>query len=181
MKEQKYLPHDWFPEPLPPNVKIGPRSWLYSTFAFVHYRSHQPVGLLVGHDSGLYHGTFLDLGPKGEVTVGNYCSIVGAIISTNGRVEIGNYVFVAHEVVIADYFASIPIDTDRVWHYQSKKTQIVIEHNVWIGARAVLLDGARIGKGAIVGAATVVDFEVPPFAVVVGNPGRVVRQGFSKN
>src|SRR5262249_58156271 len=92
-------------------VVIGERSWLYSSFAFLHYRSESECGVRVGSDSGLYHGTFFDLGPSGEVEIGNYCSIVGAIISCNSRVVIRDYAFVAHEVVIADHFAAIPMQT----------------------------------------------------------------------
>ena len=51
---------------------------------------------------------------------------------------------------------------------------ISIGSNSWIGARAILLAGARIGEGAIVGAAAVVDFSVPPYAIVAGNPARIV-------
>ena len=66
-------------------------------------------------------------------------------------------------------------------HDKGIKTQIVIGTNAWIGARAVLLDAACIGEGANVGAAAVVDFEVPPYTVVVGNPGRVVSRVRSKS
>jgi acetyltransferase-like isoleucine patch superfamily enzyme len=180
MKDRS-LPHDWFSDSLPENVVLGEKSWLYSTFAFRHYHSLRPVGLKVGHDTGLYNGTFFDLGPEGEVTVGNYCTLVGAIIATNGRVEIGDYTFIAHEVVIADHFVAVPPNTDGVWHYPRRETKIVIGTNVWIGARAVLLDGARIGEGAIIGAAAVVDFEVPPYTVAVGNPARILRPDRSKS
>jgi acetyltransferase-like isoleucine patch superfamily enzyme len=54
---------------------------------------------------------------------------------------------------------------------------VVLGDDVWIGARATLLKGTRIGSGAIVGAGAVVDFEVPPGAVVAGNPARIVRRG----
>ena len=54
--------------------------------------------------------------------------------------------------------------------------EIVIGDNVWIGARASVLGGARIGEGAVIGALSVVDFEVPPFAIVGGNPARVVGE-----
>jgi acetyltransferase-like isoleucine patch superfamily enzyme len=105
---------------------------------------------------------------------------VGAIISSNSRVVIGDYVFIAHEVVIADTFASTPdagsaADEDA-GSSLDPPTKIVVGENVWIGARAVLLSGCIIGDGAIVGAATVVDFEVPPYAVVAGNPARIVGQ-----
>jgi acetyltransferase-like isoleucine patch superfamily enzyme len=161
------LSHDWFPRPLPGNVILGPRTWCYSSFAFSHYQSRRPCGVRVGSDSGIYHGTFFDLGPEGEVEIGNFCTLVGAIISTNGRVVIGDYSFLAHEVVLADSFAARPGPTPPA-------TGISIGQNCWIGARAVLLSGAMIGQGVIVGAAAVVDFAVPSYAIVAGNPAKIV-------
>jgi acetyltransferase-like isoleucine patch superfamily enzyme len=172
------LAHDWFSRPLPPNVVIGERSWLYSSFAFLHYRSARPCGLRIGRDTGLYHGTFFDLGPDGEVEIGDYCTIVGAIISSNSRVVINDYTFVAHEVVIADHFAATPPKNIEPFNEVPASTgptqSIVLEKNVWVGARSVLLAGAHIGEGAIIGAATIVDFEVPPYSIVAGNPPRSV-------
>ena len=54
----------------------------------------------------------------------------------------------------------------------------VVGHDVWIGQGARILPGARLGSGAIVGAGTVVAGEVPPYAVVAGNPARVIRMRF---
>src|SRR3954465_9169924 len=124
-----YLEHDWFPRPLPGNVVIGPRSWCYSAFAFVHYRSRRPCGVRIGHDTGIYNGTFFDLGPQGEVTIGNYCTLVGAIIATNGRVVIGDYAFLAHEVVLAD--DSVMALDELAASPRSPETSIVIGPNVW--------------------------------------------------
>lgn len=177
MNDPQLLTHDWFSKPLPFNVVIGERSWLYSSYAFVHYQSDRPCGVRIGSDSGIYHTTFFDLGPMGEVEIGNFCAIVGAIISCNSRVTIGDYTFIAHEVTIADHFAATPpIDslTDEPANLVIPHTSIVIGENVWIGARAVLLAGANIGEGAIIGAAAVVDFVVPPHAIIAGNPARVV-------
>jgi acetyltransferase-like isoleucine patch superfamily enzyme len=175
MTDNRSLPHDWFPAPLPDNVEIGPRSWLYSTFAFAHYRSRQPMGLQVGHDSGLYHGTFLDLGPEGEVLIGNYCTLVGVIIATNGRVEVGDYTLIAHDVSIAEHFAAVPPSTKGAASRRSGRATVTIGPNVWIGARAVLLGNVSIGEGAIIGAAAVVTGEIPAFSLAAGNPARVVR------
>jgi hypothetical protein len=47
-------------------------------------------------------------------------------------------------------------------------TEIVIGDNAWIGSRAILLPGARSGEGAIIGAAAVIEFEVPVFAIAAG-------------
>lgn len=57
---------------------------------------------------------------------------------------------------------------------------LIIEHDAWIGAHAVILPGCvRIGRGAVVAAGAVVTRNVPDFAVVGGNPGRVLRMRFS--
>jgi acetyltransferase-like isoleucine patch superfamily enzyme len=172
------LAHDWFPRDLPANVVLGPRSWCYSSFAFLHYQSRRPRGVSVGHDSGIYHGTFFDLGPDGEVTIGNFCTLVGPIITGNSRVFIGDYVFIAHEVVLADSFAALPsTESDGTAledNLSTRSATIEIGDNCWIGARAVLTDGARLSAGVVVGAAAMVDFEVPSHAVVAGNPGRIV-------
>jgi maltose O-acetyltransferase len=51
---------------------------------------------------------------------------------------------------------------------------IVIEDDVWIGFSATILKGVRIGKGAIIGANTVITTDVEAFAIMVGNPARKV-------
>lgn len=162
------LEHDWFSKPVPENVVMGSQSWLYSSFAFSHYESRLPGAVNIGNDTGIYNGTFFDLGPNASIEIGDFCSLVGVIIATNGKVVIGSYTFIAHEVVIADSFAEIPSGRKA-----SAKGNIIIGENVWIGANAVILSGAKIGEGAIIGAAAVVDFEVPPFSIVVGNPASI--------
>jgi acetyltransferase-like isoleucine patch superfamily enzyme len=178
----RHLQHDWFSDALPENVQLGERSWLYSTYAFRHYRSRRPIGVRAGHDTGLYNGTFFDLGSEGEVTIGNFCTIVGAIICTNDRVSIGDYTFIAHEVILADTAFSVPPDSDSATSRCDSQLPadaplgIRLGENVWVGTRAVLLGGANVGEGAIIGAGAVVDCEIPPFCVVAGNPARVVKK-----
>ena len=58
---------------------------------------------------------------------------------------------------------------------------VLIEDDVWIGARAIILPGLRIGKGAIVGAGSVVTKDVPPYAICVGNPARVIKSRIDQN
>jgi virginiamycin A acetyltransferase len=54
----------------------------------------------------------------------------------------------------------------------------VVGHDVWIGYQALVLPGVTIGHGAVVAAASVVASDVPPYAVVAGNPARVVRRRY---
>jgi acetyltransferase-like isoleucine patch superfamily enzyme len=172
-----FIAGDWFARPLPDNVRIGESSHLYSSYAFLHNRSERPCALSIGRASGIYEGSFFELGPRGEVRIGDYCTLVGVIIATNGQVLIGSYAFLAHEVIIADHFAATPWQHDTPPNVPADEgPSVVLGEDVWIGAGAILLKGARIGAGSIVGAGAVVDFEVPPNAVVAGNPARIVAR-----
>src|SRR6185295_8255545 len=140
------LSHDWFARPAPDNVSIGAGSWLYSAYAFLHCRSTQPCMLSVGRSTGIYNGSFFDLGPQGEVRIGDYCTLVGVIVATNAQVVIGSYSFIAHEVLIADDFAAAPWrDGTRPQACAAQpEPSVILGEDVWIGARSILLKGARL-------------------------------------
>jgi hypothetical protein len=57
---------------------------------------------------------------------------------------------------------------------------ITIENDVWIGAKSTIMSGVKIGNGAVIGATTTVTKDVPPYAIVVGNPGKVVKYRFTE-
>ncbi len=57
----------------------------------------------------------------------------------------------------------------------SEEKQIVVGDDVWLGYGAIILPGVTIGDGAIIGAGTVVTKDVPPYAIVGGNPAKVIR------
>lgn len=165
---------DWFARPLPTNVTVGARSYLDSSYCFLHCRSRRPEAVRIGHDSGVYVGTFFELGEDAELSIGNYCSIVGAIFRCDGRVTIGDYALIAHEVTIADDPFAAPPGTGR--SRRSAGGGIRIGENVWIAARAVVVGRVTIGDGAIIGAGAVVDRDVPAGAVAVGNPVRILTR-----
>lgn len=58
------------------------------------------------------------------------------------------------------------------FHYTQN---ISLGNNVWIGRRAMIMPGVTIGKGAVIGGGAVVSKDVPDYAVVVGNPAKVVK------
>nr|WP_275298384.1 hypothetical protein [Clostridium sp. YIM B02555] len=59
------------------------------------------------------------------------------------------------------------------------KGPLIIDDEVWIGDKALILSGVHIGKGAIVAAGSVVVHDVPPYAIVGGNPAKVIKYRFS--
>lgn len=160
------LPDDWFPRELPPGLEIGERSVLMSSFSFLH--SAPSATLRIGSDTGIFNGTSFELGPAAHVEIGDYCALVGAILRVDSRLRIGNYGFIAHEVIITDCETLGPVPAFAT-------RPITIGDDVWIGMRAIILAGVSIGHGAIVGAGAVVADYVPPMTVVSGNPARIVR------
>jgi len=174
------LAHDWFPRELPPGVALGQWSFLYSSFAFLHCQTEAADAVQIGDDTGIYHGTFFELGPAARVRIGNFSTVVGAILRAQRELRIGNYVFIAHEVVISD--CDGPSGGERVpaqglvAPMSCVPRSISIEDDVWIGMRAIVTAGVTVGAGAIVGAGAVVCDDVPPWTVVSGNPARVVKQ-----
>ncbi len=68
-------------------------------------------------------------------------------------------------------------DTGRPMRLQgyTPPRPVVIEDDVWIGTRAIILPGVRVGAGSIIGAGAVVTKSVPPYSIVAGNPARVVK------
>lgn len=59
------------------------------------------------------------------------------------------------------------------------KGPITVGHDVWIGARCIILGGVTIGNGAVIGAGSIVTRDIAPYAVAVGNPARVIRYRFA--
>jgi virginiamycin A acetyltransferase len=104
------------------------------------------------------------------------------------RLTIGNYVSIAPDVT---FFLGVnhQIHTVTTFPFYSKlidrspidalnKGPIVIEDEVWIGTGAMIFSGITIGKGAVIAAGSVVTREVPPYAIVGGNPAKVIRFRF---
>lgn len=60
-----------------------------------------------------------------------------------------------------------------------KKSRIIVGDEVWIGANVTVMPGIEIGKGAVIGAGSVVTHNIPEYAVVVGNPARVIKDSRS--
>ena len=161
------LPDDWFPRDVPAGLEIGSRSFLGSSYAFLH--TAPAATIRIGDDSGIYHGTAFELGAAARVTIGNYCTLVGAILRIESELRIGNYVLIAHDVVITD------CESPGRWRHQPAR-RITVGDDVWIGMRSIILAGVSIGSGAVVGAGALVCEDVPPMTIVAGNPARVVRR-----
>ena len=110
-----------------------------------------------------------------SVELGDYSGI-GIRAQINGKVIIGNDVMMGPDVCIyarnhAFDRTDIPMDRQGF----APEQPVIIGDDVWIGARVIILPGVHIGTGAILGAGAVVTKDVPDYAVVGGNPARVLK------
>ncbi len=64
-------------------------------------------------------------------------------------------------------------------HINDTKSIVTIEEDVWVGSRCTFLEKAHVGRGAVIGANSLVNKEIPPYAVVVGSPARVIAVRFT--
>lgn len=170
---------DWYPGGVPENAVFGPNCWMPTSYCFRRFRSRRTRGLRVGANTSIGAASVFDIGPDGEVEIGATCNIVGATFATNGRIVLGDHVLVSIDVVFADRpvaLAGPPRSSAPARYGVAMPTgvQTSVGHDVWIGIRAVVLGGVTIGDGAIVGAASVVADDVPPYAIVGGNPARIL-------
>jgi acetyltransferase-like isoleucine patch superfamily enzyme len=99
----------------------------------------------------------------------------GSVMRGQGGITIGESVLFGPrtQVLAVDHVFA---DPERAIMDQGITAQgIVIEDNCWIGAGAIILDGVTVGRGSCVGAGAVLTKSVPPHSLVVGVPGRVIR------
>lgn len=138
-------------------------------------------------------GELLVFGHAGRIEIGDYCFIgEGTRIWSAAYITIGNRVLISHNVNIHDTNAHSLSAAHRHLQYVEMLTNghpkelddvisdgIIIEDDAWIGFNVTILKGVKIGKGAVVGACSLVTGDVLPFTTVVGNPAKPI--GFSRD
>ncbi len=151
------------------NVFVGDR--------VVFYASETDAGPVeLGDRAHLHRETIVEVGQGGALTVGSDTHIQPRCLLATYRapIVVGRHVQIAAQCTFYSYdhqfepgqpIASQPLKT---------KGGIVIEDDVWLGVGVTVLDGVRIGEGAVVGAGSVVTRDIPPGAIAVGSPAHVV-------
>jgi phosphonate metabolism protein (transferase hexapeptide repeat family) len=109
-------------------------------------------------------------------TIGRFCSIAAQV-----RINPGNHPL--HRVALSHFTyraSAYGLGEDEAEFFDWRRASpVVLGPDVWIGHGAIVLPGVTIGTGAAIGAGAIVTRDVPDFAIVVGNPGRVLRYRFS--
>ncbi|QDK78673.1 acyltransferase [Spirosoma sp. KCTC 42546] len=116
-------------------------------------------------------GNVLIEGPKNLLSI-DQSSLLGRVyIALHDQVQIGKYVCINDGVEILTASHDI---SDPKWRHL--KGKITIDDYAWIGTGAMILPGVHIGRGAVVGARSVVSKSIEPYSIVVGNPARPTKK-----
>jgi maltose O-acetyltransferase len=95
--------------------------------------------------------------------------------SAVGTVVIGEFVMMGtHCLILSQNHRFDDLDIPMCQQGFDADTPVVVEDDVWIGSRVIILPGVRVGRGAIIGAGAVVTKNVEPYSIVGGNPARVI-------
>ena len=164
-------------------LPTGPRSYLrrwinphnQTRLHLAHLLARRRGQITIGaYTYGRPKVRFAESGSK--LTIGRYCSIADGVeimLGGNHRTEWATtYPFPALPGLWPE---SVGLDGSHV-----SRGDTVIGHDVWLGSQALILSGVTIGHGAVVAARAVVAKDVPPYAIVAGNPARVVRYRMSE-
>lgn len=134
----------------------------------------------------------LNLVTIGAYSYGELSSKIYRPETVKAHLSIGNFVSISSDVTfvldgnhpletfttfpLRTVFASIPYEGDAI-----SRGNITVEDEVWIGYRATILSGIRIGRGAVIAAGAVVTQDIPPFCIAGGVPAKVRKFRFSED
>ena len=123
--------------------------------------------------NNIFYSLGLKITKFSNVSIGYRCSFGGnVVLHSFDKIEIGDDCMIAYGVNITtathDYNVEIMNKT-----YITKPVKI--GSNVWIGINAIILPGVTIGNGAVIGGGAVVTKDVPEYAIVVGNPAKILK------
>lgn len=172
----------------------------WNSIAIIHPSVVISTEALIGNDSKNRQNLCIDARTRimgnlfvfyggGEISIGEDCFIgPGTRISSAKKIRIGNRVLIAHNVNIHDNISHPIKADDRHFEYieflrsgilkssDIKAKDISIEDDVWIGFNSIILKGVTIGRGAIIGAGSLVTKDIEPWTVNVGNPLRCISK-----
>lgn len=129
---------------------------------------------------GLLQPCLFNINTEGSrIIIGNNVGISGSTINATTSVSIGDNTIIGSGCLITDTDSHPILAEHRLLQYggaqYTKHAPIVIEDNVFIGARSIIMKGVHIGNGSVVGAGSVVTKDVPANVIVAGNPAKIIK------
>ena len=148
-----------------------PRAPVVRLRAFVCRALFRSTGKNVNIQKGVYFG-------KGhKISIGDYSGIgENSILGQSDMITIGDNVLTGPELMIFTQNHNFGDRSIPIRKQGGNPAPVLIQDDVWIGARVIILAGVTIGTGSVVGAGSVVTRDVPPYSVIGGVPAKIIGQ-----
>lgn len=155
---------------------IRPPFWVKNRNDSIHLgKNFTAISKFSQNSIGVFQPVLLNARHAGsKIIIGNNVGISGCTIKAMELVFIGNNVLIGSGVLISDNDSHPLLASERNDNSKIAVKRIIIEDDVFIGARSIILKGVTIGKGAVVGAGSVVSHDVEPYTIVGGNPATII-------
>ena len=180
---RKYFKHKLIVSPMLFKIRIN------NIEAFVHKESNikcdSESSLILGKSSSVSkYTTLISIGggvhsnSKGELVIGSntYIGEYNNIRAAGGSIQIGDNCLISQHIAIVctnHKFSRNHVIKQQQW--STEHNFVIIGDDVWVGANSVILPGVTIHKGAVIAAGSIVTKDVPEYAIVAGNPAKILK------
>ncbi len=157
------------------NVHFGKNVFIGDHVVIYQDKSGGPVEF--GERVHIYGDTYIQTGFGGNLKVGENTHIQPRcqFSAYKSGIYIGSEVQIAPNCAFYPYNHGIALGKPIIEQPLHSKGDIIVGDDAWLGFGVIVLDGVRIGKGAVVGAGSVVNCDIADYSIAVGNPARVVK------
>ncbi len=173
---------------LSPKGFVSPRATIYHND--LHFGAHVFIGdnviiyqsrhqgtIVLGDNVRVFDGALLETGPGGSIRIGADSRIHRGcqLVAHANAIEIGKDVGLAQNCALYPYNHGFAPGQTIDRQPLTTRGPIIIEDHAWLGVGVIVLDGVRIGEGAVIGAGSVVTRDIPAGTIAVGVPAKVVK------
>lgn len=161
----------------PKKIIIGDNV-IFDDNTVIDAKGEKNQGITIGNNAVLGRNSILSC-KGGDIQIGDYTNIgPNNSLLSETILSIGEYVFTAgNTYMVAGGNHGFQRKDIPIYHQPSvSRGGIILEDDIWIGASVTILDGARIGKGSVIGAASLVNKEIPEYSIAHGVPAQVIKK-----
>jgi acetyltransferase-like isoleucine patch superfamily enzyme len=153
------------------SLRVGIK-WDGTNYLDSNLKIDEDAELVINNSFNFYTGCQINVNKGSTLEIGSGYTNTEVTIDCFNNIKIGNGVVISKGAIIRDS------DNHKILYndYEMSKPIIIGDH-VWIGMRAIILKGVKIGDGSIIAAGAVVNKDVPPYCMVAGVPAKIKKEG----
>lgn len=161
----------------PRKIEIG-SNVVFDDNSVIDAKGEGNAGIKIGNNVIIGRNTIISC-KGGDIKIGDYSNIgPNNYLISESLLKIGKYVFTAGQTYMVAGGNHSFERKDKPIYFQPSvsKGGIVLEDDIWVGASSTIIDGVKIGRGSIIGAASLVNKNITQYSVAVGVPAKIIKK-----